>query len=408
MVPPIPGVEQAMATQGRDLPWFMVASGFIAVSILLSEIVLLCMRWGGVKKPPSRKLRSCSSRYVPPTDTYFSTLPGVSLWDEKLLINRYIPSNQVEDVRVLGGGAFGVVYLVRIRSRQLAAAKRLSASRRYDDVSQKLLIDEIKLQAELQHPNIVALIGVSWTTRADLQAIFEYMRDGDLRTFLETTRGSERESHLPVAPSDLPVTPASWSRQKLQLALDVAYALAYLHSQRPTGLIHRDLKSGNILLCDEATCHTSGGRLPHSEQSPRQPRLRAKLGDFGVSRLMSTSHSMTTGVGTSRWLAPEVILGGGVYNAACDVYSFGVVLTELDTHCVPFSDVRGHDGTMLPDIVVLQRVAHERLQPSLSPLCPEPIAALARQCMAHEAAERPSASAICNALRDLLHEEAKM
>ncbi|KAJ0397483.1 hypothetical protein P43SY_006167 [Pythium insidiosum] len=257
-----------------------------------------------------------------------------------------------------------------------------------DRPPQTQLIDEIKLNAALHHPNIVALIGATWTTRADLQAIFEYMCDGDLRAYLETTANDAGSAPM-------------WSRQKLQLALDVAYALAYLHSQRPTSVVHRDLKSGNILLCRDTSTES---RKPRDDGSVECYRLRAKLADFGVSRSQSTNNSMTTGVGTSRWLAPEVILGGGVYDTACDVYSFGVVLTELDTHQLPFSDVRGADGTMLPDVTILQRVAHERLQPNTSASCPESVASLARQCMAYDAKERPNASAICRSLCEMLHD----
>ncbi|KAJ0404044.1 hypothetical protein P43SY_004299 [Pythium insidiosum] len=105
----------------------------------------------------------------------------------------------------------------------------------------------------------------------------------------------------------------------------------------------------------------------------------------------SSNHSMTTGVGTSRWLMSEAILGGGRYDEACDVYPLGVVLTELDTHVVPFHDVRGPEGALLADVAILQRVAHERLQPPVSASCPSELASLARACMAFDTSERPLA-----------------
>ncbi|KAJ0392652.1 hypothetical protein P43SY_001050 [Pythium insidiosum] len=285
---------------------------------------------------------------------YSSASSVVSLWNDSALLRFHIPVGSIQDVRLLGVGGCAVVYLVRLRDRQLAASKRLPPHRKHDADAQQQLVDEIKLNAALQHPNIVAFIGASWTTRTDLQIVFEYVSGGDLRTFLECT------------------TRTPWSRWKLLVALDVAHALVYLHTQQPTALVHRDLKSRNILL------------------SP--PSRRAKLCDFGVSRPQSIEHSMTTGVGTSRWLAPEVILGGGDYDAACDIYSFGVVLTELDTHEIPFSDVRGPEGTLLPDVAILRMVAQDGLQPSVSPSCPEALAALASECMAHDAGERPTAS----------------
>ncbi|GLD99041.1 hypothetical protein PINS_up007759 [Pythium insidiosum] len=340
----------------------------------MGELVLIiyrCTHSTSTRKQRRRRPRPLQIRTATATLTRHATLPGVSLWDEQLLMDRYIPPATITDVHLLGGGACGVVYLVRLNDRQLAASKRLATHHVNDPAAQQQLIDEIKLNASLQHPNIVALIGASWTTRANLQAVFEYLSGGDLLSYLESNRTPER---------------MVWTRAKLRLAMDVAYALAYIHSLLPSRVVHRDLKSRNILL--STTSSTSD--------------ITAKLCDFGVSRTQSSQQSMTTGVGTSRWLAPEVILGGGAYDAACDVYSFGVVLTELDTHEVPFHDVRGPEGTMLPDVAVLRMVAQEGLRPGVSAACPEALATLARECMAQDASQRPTASQLCKTLELLL------
>ncbi|GLD99035.1 hypothetical protein PINS_up007753 [Pythium insidiosum] len=285
-------------------------------------------------------------------------------------MDRYIPPATITDLRLLDRGSSGVVYLVRLNDRQLAASKRLATHHVNDPAAQQQLIDEIKLNASLQHPNIVALIGASWTTRANLQAVFEYLSGGDLLSYLESNRTPER---------------MVWTRAKLQLAMDVVYALAYIHSLLPSPVVHRDLKSRNILL----------------SRTSSMSEITAKLCDFGAARLQSLgdSQAAVADVGTSRWLAPEVILGGRSHDGASDVYSFGVVLTELDTHQVPFSDVQGPEATQLPDATVLWMVAHERLQPSISASCPEPLAALARECMSYEPHERPTASQVCTRLQ---------
>ncbi|KAJ0404683.1 hypothetical protein ATCC90586_002747 [Pythium insidiosum] len=365
-LPSLPPGIGALRVLSEEDAWFIVASGFIALSVLLIELVVLIFRWK-TRQQDKRIPRRTRPRNLNPTISG-TLLPGVSLWAESLLLDRYIPTTHIHDVRVLGGGAFGVVFLVRLQNRQLAASKRLATSQRHDSDAQQQLIDEIKVAATLEHPNVVALIGASWTTRADVQAVFEFMPLGDLRSRLETTEQ------------------APWDRPKLLLALDVAYALAYLHSQRPTALVHRDIKSSNVLL----RCERS--------------RVRAKLSDFGVCREVSSNASMTTPVGTSRWLAPEIILGRATFDTSCDVYAFGVVLSELDTHRVPFSELTGADGAPLPTVAVLQKVAHERAQPSLAATCPEALASLARQCMAYDAADRPSASAVCKALLAICRE----
>ncbi|GLD99053.1 hypothetical protein PINS_up007771 [Pythium insidiosum] len=345
--------------------------GLIGGFVLVGEVVLLLSRlYPSSSNHKQRRSRPhpLQTRTAIDTLTGSSQFAGVSLWDEELLLDRFIPASTITNVRLLGGGACGVVYLVRLNDRQLAASKRLATHHVNDPAAQQQLIDEIKLNASLQHPNIVALIGASWTTRANLQAVFEYLSGGDLLSYLESNRTPER---------------MVWTRAKLQLAMDVAYALAYIHSLLPSPVVHRDLKSRNILL---------------SSTSSSTSEITAKLCDFGVSRTQSSQQSMTTGVGTSRWLAPEVILGGGAYDAACDVYSFGVVLTELDTHEVPFHDVRGPEGTMLPDVAVLRMVAQEGLRPGVSAACPEALATLARECMAQDASQRPTASELCKRL----------
>ncbi|KAL3669705.1 hypothetical protein V7S43_005086 [Phytophthora oleae] len=82
-------------------------------------------------------------------------------------------------------------------------------------------------------------------------------------------------------------------------------------------MIHRDLKSKNILL---------------------NGALEAKLSDFGISR-ERLDHTMTAGVGTSLWMAPEVMLGEK-YDEKADIFSFGVVLSELDVYTLPYSHAR--------------------------------------------------------------------
>ncbi|KAF1780269.1 Protein kinase-like domain [Phytophthora cactorum] len=112
----------------------------------------------------------------------------------------------------------------------------------------------------------------------------KYMDGGDVRTLLET-----RKIEL------------SWKKEKISIAIDIAEALAYMHSRSPK-IIHRDLKSRNVLL---------------------NSSMVAKLSDFGLSRNRTYEETLTAGVGTVRWTAPEVMLGDN-YSEQADVYSFGV------------------------------------------------------------------------------------
>ncbi|GMF33241.1 unnamed protein product [Phytophthora lilii] len=124
--------------------------------------------------------------------------------------------------------------------------------------------------------------------------------------------------------------------------------------------------------------------------------MRAKLTDFGVSRIMSEESTMTQGVETSRWEAPEVLAGKEDYNQAADIFSFGVVLSELDTHAIPYDDARGPSDNTLANV---QMIAMGSIRPSFSACCPPDIRALADRCLAHNPEDRPSAPEVAYALR---------
>jgi serine/threonine protein kinase len=195
-----------------------------------------------------------------------------------------------------------------------------------------------------------------------IAAVTEYMNCGDLRSLLDSDRAAQ----------------LTWSNAKFKLAIDVADALVYLHTLNPK-FIHRDLKSRNILV------HAS---------------LGAKLSDFGISRQRSLDETMTAGVGTTRWIAPEVILGKH-YTEAVDIYSFGLVLSELDTSKIPFHDATNSHGHSLQDITILQMVSRGLLQPSFSSNCPQDIQELARLCTQFNPELRPTIVHVSYHLRKL-------
>lgn len=287
--------------------------------------------------------------------------PGqfLSIWNDPELSSLQVRVEDIEDVKQLGSGAYAMVWLVRYRSSQLLASKRLRPERRQKK-HVSMFVEEIKLIANFDHPNLVKLIGAAWTIESDLQALLEYMDGGDLRQYLADAS-----------------TPFGWTFRKFDIAIGIIEALVYLHSFAPP-LIHRDLKSRNVLLSADFT---------------------AKLSDFGTSRFRSVESTMTAGVGTGRWLAPEVIRGDTDYGSAADIYSFGALLTELDTNQIPYSNTRNSNGKKLSDMTILHRVATGKLHPEVRSTCGPELRALVEKCLAENPSDRPTATAIAYELR---------
>ncbi|KAH9146914.1 hypothetical protein AeNC1_019457, partial [Aphanomyces euteiches] len=115
-----------------------------------------------------------------------------------------------------------------------------------------------------------------------------------------------------------------------------------------------------------------------------------KLTDFGVSK-EDLQATMTMGVGTFRWMAPEVIQDKS-YTTAADIYSFGVILSEFDTHRIPYEDLKNPStGLPIGDSAILVSVVQGEIKPTFSRDCPPWIYDMAMLCLAHNPDDRPTA-----------------
>ncbi|DAZ95660.1 TPA: hypothetical protein N0F65_002457 [Lagenidium giganteum] len=290
------------------------------------------------KNGPTAKSKEAATRVL----TEIQTDPALAA--------RRISYSALYFTRVLSKGAFGEVWLAQLENRQVAV-KRILNEKKHDEKEIECFGAEIKLMASFFHPKIVEFVGVSWSNLHDICAITEYMAKGDLYGFLKRKMGQ-----------------LNWRDHKIYLAEDVADALCYLHSLQPK-VIHRDLKSKNILLDDS---------------------FRAKLSDFGISRERSLEETMTAGVGTIYWTAPEVLMGKK-YTEKADIFSFGIVMSELDTHLVPYSDKVDDAGKKLQGMKIVQKVIRQKMRPSFSATIPTPVKALADRCLDSDPDVRPDA-----------------
>ncbi|KAF8027620.1 hypothetical protein BT93_E0511 [Corymbia citriodora subsp. variegata] len=199
-----------------------------------------------------------------------------------------IMTNSFADDRILGRGGFGIVYEGHVED----AGTRVSVKIINPDSHQgkNEYVSEVKSLSQLRHKNLVQLIGYCHEANKFV-LVYEFIGGGSL------------EDHLFRGRPQL-----TWER-RYKIALGLALSLHYLHEQCNQCVIHRDIKSSNIML-DE--------------------KLEAKLGDFGLARLVDHTRGQKTTekIGTLGYAAPEYCETGKASKES-DVYSFGVVLLEI-------------------------------------------------------------------------------
>uniref|UniRef100_A0A667ZN50 Mitogen-activated protein kinase kinase kinase n=1 Tax=Myripristis murdjan TaxID=586833 RepID=A0A667ZN50_9TELE len=255
---------------------------------------------------------------------------------------------------IIGVGGFGKVYRALWQGNEVA----VKAARRDpdEDVEQTLesVRQEAKLFAMLHHPNIMALLGVC-LQEPNLCLVMEFARGGPLNRALAGKR-------IP------PCTLVDW-------AVQIARAMHYLHCQAIVPIIHRDLKSSNILILERVEMEDLSNKT-------------LKITDFGLAREWHRTTKMSA-AGTYAWMAPEVIRSS-TFSKGSDVWSYGVLLWELLTGEVPF---RGIDG-----LAVAYGVAMNKLALPIPSTCPEPFARLMEDCWSPDPHSRPLFTSVLDQL----------
>ncbi|XP_042408324.1 receptor-like protein kinase HSL1 [Zingiber officinale] len=204
---------------------------------------------------------------------------------------------------LIGKGGSGEVYRIDISNHtsMTVAVKKIWNTRKTDWKMEKAFEAEVKILGEIRHANIVKLL--CCISNADSKLlVYEYMENGSLDQWLHRRRARPDSEHN---------EPLNWPK-RLGIAIDAAKGLCYMHHHCPAPVIHRDVKSSNILLDSE---------------------FRAKIADFGLARMLLKAgepESASAMGGTFGYMAPECGYSWKITNKV-DIYSFGVVLLELTT-----------------------------------------------------------------------------
>jgi len=198
-------------------------------------------------------------------------------------------TDNFDENKKLGEGGFGPVYKGITRDRIEIAVKKLSLR---SGQGKREFMNEVKLMANVQHRNLVKLLGCC-AEGPERLLVYEYLPNKSLDTFLFDP---EKKKHL------------DWHK-RYNIIMGIARGLLYLHEDSQLRIIHRDIKANNILL-DEG--------------------LYPKIADFGLARLFieDETHIHTRVAGTYGYMAPEYAMRGQL-SVKVDVYSFGVLVLEI-------------------------------------------------------------------------------
>jgi WD40 repeat protein/serine/threonine protein kinase len=272
--------------------------------------------------------------------------PSASDLGSALTASYAIPFQELTLIEERGKGGFGVVYRATWRHREVAVKQLLNTKLTAETLAE--FKAESQVMMRLRSPDIVQFYGYCLSPQYCL--VMEYMPKGSLFEVLHSQQ------------------PLTW-HVRYQIATDMACGLAFLHRE---GILHRDVKSLNVLINDQ---------------------FRAKLTDFGLARVKSETQTTSTkgSAGTPAWMAPELFKRKANYTQKCDVYSLGIAFWELAARKRPFEDASN------PAVIPSWIMQGER--DDIPADCPKGFAKLIQSCWGDDAKTRPTADEVVALLK---------
>ena len=294
-----------------------------------------------------------------------------------------IAENEVLFGECIGHGAVGEVFKGRWRGIDVAIKMVKGTQISSSEEMEKELDHEASMLQSVRHANVVQFYGMGTMSDGTPFMVIELMELGTLTEILHN------------GGIDL-----DWET-KTRFALETAQGMALVHS---LGRMHRDLKSGNILV----TASGPGGMM------------RVKVADFGTATLAGIATNLSTtdivnvdelrettinrtmrtkGIGTPMWMAPEILSGSAAYGASADVYSFGIVIWEIASRQEPWAEL---SGAFIMDQLLGKLTAG--IRPSIGEDWPMVYVQLIQECWSSDDRSRPTFTVIVQRLEKMKRE----
>ncbi|KEH30437.1 receptor-like kinase [Medicago truncatula] len=271
-----------------------------------------------------------------------------------------------EEGNVIGEGGYGVVYRGVLQDGCVVAVKNLHNNKGQAEKEFKVEVEAI---GKVRHKNLVRLVGYC-AEGARRMLVYEYVENGNLEQWLHGNVG--------------PTSPLTWDI-RMKIAIGTAKGLTYLHEGLEPKVVHRDIKSSNILL---------------------DKNWNAKVSDFGLAKLLGSekTHVTTRVMGTFGYVSPEYA-STGMLNERSDVYSFGVLLMEIITGRSPIDYSRPPGEMNLVDwfkAMVSSRRSDELVDPLIetppSPRALKRVLLICLRCIDLDVIKRPKMGQIVHML----------
>ncbi|XP_019464993.1 PREDICTED: serine/threonine-protein kinase STY46-like isoform X3 [Lupinus angustifolius] len=301
--------------------------------VLTSKIHKLEQHWLKESSVPIKKLEKTGINFKHEN----LSIGGNNAWEIDASCLRY--------VKKIASGSFSDVYKGTYCNQDVAI--KVLKNGNLNENIQREFSREVYILRKIKHKNVIELIGAC-TIPSSLYIVTEYMSGGSMYDFLHIQKAVLTLSSL------------------LKVAIDVSEGLHCLHNH---GIIHRDLKSANLLMDGKGV---------------------VKIADFGVARLLDPTGIMTAETGTYRWMAPEVI-EHNPYSHKADIFSFGIILWELLTGKLPYE----HLSPLQAAVGVVQKGLRPEIPRDTHPKLVE----LLHQCWQQDPSVRPDFSEILKFLQ---------